>query len=261
MSRLDTIQSILSKLAEKGVSKVKDSYADIDPETQENLENAGEAAGEGLGWILDKLDRPGRATRAAIGAYQDDMDVADAVMDQLGSDPSDAPSGAEIAEKLGEKYDIQDPAILAALATAADVIDPTMMIPGGSVAKVAKVADKAGDAAKGRKVYDILKQGAKGKTPLDRARQRSGIVVKETAQEAAERKMRENFGKVNVVDDSVKAAGQAPSKELRDSVISGTAKSGSSDVIGTSNMLNDVKKTPDMDVEDKQDILRKLFSE
>lgn len=121
-------------------------------------------AGSGTGWLLDKLDRPGRATRAAIGAYQEGSPILEAARAQLGANPPEAPSGADIAERVGQDYDIQSPAALAAIATLADVADPTMFVPGGQATKLgtlAKVAGKGGKAAQGAKKAESFAEGLK----------------------------------------------------------------------------------------------------
>lgn len=113
---------------------------------------------EGTEWALDKLDTPSRATRAAIGAYQNDEDVLDAIKGQFSENAPEAPSGIDIAEKFGEDFDIQNPYALGAIATAADVIDPTMLIPGGQASKFGKLSKIIG---KSEKAGDILRAGAK----------------------------------------------------------------------------------------------------
>lgn len=119
---------------------------------------------EGTDWALDKLDRPGRATRAGIGAAQNDEDVWDAVKAQFGENPPEAPSGTDIADKFSEDYDITNPYALTGIATAAEVVDPTMFIPGGQVSKVGKLGKLKtlmGVAEKGDTAADILRMGSK----------------------------------------------------------------------------------------------------
>lgn len=119
---------------------------------------------EGTEWAMDKLDRPGRATRAGISALQNDGDAWEAVKEQFGSNPPEAPSGSDIADKFSEDYDVTNPYALTALATAAEVVDPTMFIPGGQVGKLGKVAKiaKGGETA-----ADILKGANKAETAAE----------------------------------------------------------------------------------------------
>lgn len=99
-------------------------------------------SGEGADWLFDKLDRPGRATRAGIGALQEGQGFGDAysaAKAQFGAEPPEAPTGADIADRVAEDYNIENPALLAGIATAADVVDPTMVIPGGQISKASKL--------------------------------------------------------------------------------------------------------------------------
>lgn len=113
--------------------------------------------------LMGYLEVPGRATRAGIGALQDDRGVLDAIRGQIGTPTEKAPSGFDIASKVGEDYGIENPYALTAIATAADVLDPTIAIPGGMPGKLAaagmigtRVGPKAAAAAKGMyKVGDI----------------------------------------------------------------------------------------------------------
>ena len=112
----------------------------------ENLAaKAGAANSDELG-TFDKLlqyaDTPGRMTRAGIGALQDGTDPLFAIKGQVGLPNQEAPSGFDIASKLGEQYDIENPYALAAIATGADVLDPTMLIPGSAMGKIASPAAK-----------------------------------------------------------------------------------------------------------------------
>lgn len=108
--------------------------------------------------VMKALEMPGRATRAAIGAYQQDEPILDAAKAQFSFDAPDAPSGADLAEHVQDKYDIESPAALAAMATAADVIDPTMLIPGGQITKAGKLGALMKMAGKGDTAADILKK-------------------------------------------------------------------------------------------------------
>jgi hypothetical protein len=88
---------------------------------------------------MDLLDRPGRATRAGISAAQNDKDIFPAIKEQLmgGQERPDAPTGADIASKLSDDTGLENPYALAGIATAADVLDPSMAIPGGAPLKAA----------------------------------------------------------------------------------------------------------------------------
>lgn len=88
--------------------------------------------------FMEGLDLPGRAMRSGIGAYLQDEPVWEAI-----KNPQDAPTGCEIAEMAGEKYDIQNPYALTGIATAADVIDPVGLLPGGLITKIPKAAKVA----------------------------------------------------------------------------------------------------------------------
>ena len=165
---------------------------------------------EALDTGLDILDRPGRATRAAIGAAQDDKgfsDIMSAAGAQLKEGAPEAPSGADIAERVGEKYDIQNPLALAALATAADVVDPTIFVPGGQVTKLGKAGKlgkmgmKAGDAKKLGKT--ILKPEAPEKI--------GKVILRDDA-------VPKSSGMLRTVDTAPTKPGQVASQELQDSV-------------------------------------------
>jgi len=116
---------------------------------------------------MDLLERPGRATRAGISAMQNDSDPLAAAKMQLmgGSERPEAPTGADIAEKFGEDYDVQNPYALAGLATLADVADPSMLIPGGGQAgALGKAALAAGAFSKAGKAGKAVSRI--GKTPV-----------------------------------------------------------------------------------------------
>jgi len=118
---------------------------------------------EQMGWFektLEHLDTPGRMTRAGIGALQGDGDVLDAIRGQVGVGGPEAPSGFDIASKFGDQYGIENPYALTAIATAADVLDPTMLIPGGQTTKIAPMAAKI--AKKISKVAETAETLAKG---------------------------------------------------------------------------------------------------
>lgn len=112
----------------------------------------GEEEASMLGKTLDVLDTPGRATRAAIGAYQQDKPVLGAIKEQFSANRPEAPSGEELATRFSDKYDVNNPAVLTALATLAEVADPSMLVPGGQVGKLGKIAGMAKGVGKGRKV-------------------------------------------------------------------------------------------------------------
>lgn len=134
--KTDLLRRLLSKVASKGM--------------------------QGLQEGVDVLDTPGRATRSALGALQGDESALDAFAAQFAEDRPDAPSGADIAERFGEDFDVQSPAALAAIATAADVIDPTMMLPGGMMGKAATKLGVINKAAKtGDTAADLFRAGNK----------------------------------------------------------------------------------------------------
>ena len=129
------------------------------PEDQDEM-SMGERA-------MDLLERPGRATRAGISAMQNDGDALSAIKTQLmgGDERPEAPTGADIAEKFGEDYDVQNPYALAGLATLADVADPSMLIPGGGQAgALGKAALAAGAFSKAGKAGKALSHV--GKAPV-----------------------------------------------------------------------------------------------
>lgn len=115
--------------------------------------------GEGSDKLFDAIDRPGRATRAGISALQQDKPVFEAIKRQFGANPPEAPSGADIAERFGQDYDIQNPAVLGSVATAADFFDPTMLIPGAQVGKLGAIARMAKGAKKGENIAEAVKRG------------------------------------------------------------------------------------------------------
>lgn len=157
---------------------------------------------QGTDWVLDKLDRPGRATRAGISAYQNDEDVMDAIGAQLGENPPEAPSGADIADKFGEDYDVENPYALAGIATAADFLDPTMAIPGGQLSKGAKAAKMVG---KSETVASLAKKLGMSEEAL-MAFRRGALARKagtgETAAEILKKAPESKYGKVAVVPDA-----------------------------------------------------------
>lgn len=160
-------------------------------------------AGEGSDYLLKQLDKPGRATRAAIDALQTDKDILPAIKAQFGEAPPEVPSGADIAERAGEKYDIQSPAALAAIATAADVIDPTMFVPGGQVSKIGKLGVLGKAAQKGK----VASKAGKGVKVVDDAPKSFGKVsVKDPVV---------NPGKVQVRDPAPQSYGSVKVKDSK----------------------------------------------
>ena len=103
--------------------------------------------------VMDYLDRPGAASRAAIMAGVRGQNPLTAFGEQFTESSEKAPSGADIAETVGEKFDIQNPYALAGLATLADLTDPTNLVPGG----ILKKAPKAMKAISGAKKLDMPK--------------------------------------------------------------------------------------------------------
>lgn len=103
--------------------------------------------------ILDYADRPAAAARSAVGAFQEGQDMSDAFMEQLGKPSSEAPTGADIAEKFGESQNIKNPYALGAIATVADVaLDPLNLVPGGSARHGMKAAKGIKGMGKGERV-------------------------------------------------------------------------------------------------------------
>jgi len=147
---------------------------------------------EGIGSkILSALDTPGRVTRAGIDAYQHDKPVLSAMGDQIGSDAPPVASGADIAEKFGQDHDITNPYALGGIATAADLIDPTMLVPGGQIAKLGKLG-KLGAirkmAGKGRKAEHYA--DASKRVSKEAAKSHGKVGVIKTAEEIAEEEMK-----------------------------------------------------------------------
>lgn len=175
------------------------------------LRQLAEKAGVGFEGFADTVGRPGAATRAAIRAYQEGRDVSQAIREQFGENPPEAPSGAEIAEAFGERYDVENPAVLGTIATAADMADPLMFVPGGQVGRLGAHAGKLGAVAKrlpgpfsrgigkGVKFVDDMPQGGSGAVR----------VVDDVPT---------NLGSVKVLDDTPKGGGQVASDELKKSV-------------------------------------------
>lgn len=108
--------------------------------------------------LMKILDMPGRATRAAIGAYQKGMPLVEAAKQQFDFQAPEAPSGAELAEHVRDKYEVESPAALAAMATAAEVVDPTMLIPGGQVSKLGKLGAISKIGKKQKNAAELLRE-------------------------------------------------------------------------------------------------------
>lgn len=115
-------------------------------------------AGAELDDVLGIIDTPGRATRAGIYAAQTDQDILDAITAQFSGDRPDAPTGAQIADKVSEDYDIENPVVLAGIATASEVLDPTTFIPGGQVGKFGKVMKAVSKNPEAAKVIKAFKK-------------------------------------------------------------------------------------------------------
>ncbi len=251
-------KSLWEKLSEKypeSVSKGDSSYSmnPIEGKLKLNSRNSDmlqsllkKAAAKGsvaLDAGLEALDKPGRAMRAGIGAYQDDEDVMGAIKSQFNDDAPEAPSGADLAEKFGDKYDVQSPAALAALATAADFVDPTMVIPGGQVTKLGKlkVLDKA---AKGGKTADILKDGQKMR--------RGDLIKKPFGSVEVKPEAPVNPGKVMVKDDmstpgrvtvreDIQSPGRVTVKEDKPRDVGSVFNTGSGDDESMQQILNQIR--------------------
>lgn len=165
------------------------------------------------------LGMPGAATRAGIMAAQEGRDLLPAIREQLSMNAPEAPTGADIAQKVSDDTGITNPYGLAALATLADVTDPTILMPGGAplkaagmmgmAAKMAPKAAKAGKAAKPETLAQVAKRigislddakkfradalaqrGASAKNTADALRKAPDsefgkVVVRPTADEAA----------------------------------------------------------------------------
>lgn len=132
---------------------------------QKNLEHPTEEEPGMVATALDYLGRPGAATRSAIdAAVSEDGKPWEAFKQGLQRPTEDSPTGADIADKVGERFDIQNPMALAGLATLADLTDPVSFVPGGQISKSGKVM-KAVDsmADKAKPTLDWLKKMTKDK--------------------------------------------------------------------------------------------------
>ncbi len=134
---------------------------------------------------MDYISRPGAATRAAIMAGLTGKSASDAFGEQIQQPSEQAPSGADIVDLASEQYDIENPYLQTGLATAADLIDPTMLLPGG-ILKKAPAAMKALQGAKAVRKIPMTSAGPSAAQLLKEAKKSKfgSVAVKETAEEA-----------------------------------------------------------------------------
>lgn len=107
---------------------------------------------------LDYLGRPNAAMKSGVMDYVKNDSLSGALgfaASQLGMSSDSAPSGYDVAEAIGDKYDIQSPAALTALSVGAEMMD----VPGvGMAGKGLRMANKASkptrNVAQGIKVID-----------------------------------------------------------------------------------------------------------
>ena len=155
--------------------------------------------------VIDYLDRPGAATRSAIQAYQMDEDPIEAFKTGFTSPSEKAPTGADIAETFSEQQNIQNPYALAALATIADVADPTSFVPGGVFRKAPKAMKAIGRGSKAtegiRDVSRLGKAGVEARNPAELMRVREILSNPEKYGHIPEvKKALEKTGSVGVTD-------------------------------------------------------------
>ena len=130
----EKLGGLLGRKAEQAAAKTvrEEALDEIPKEEPSMLEKAG-----------DYLDRPASVVRQGIhSAMSEDGNALEDMIAQARRSSSEAPTGADIADRASEKFDIQNPYALGAIATAADLADPTMLIPGGQGAKVMNAAGK-----------------------------------------------------------------------------------------------------------------------
>lgn len=106
--------------------------------------------------LMDYLNRPGAASRAAIMEGLKGGSALGAFGRQFVSPSDEAPSGQDIAEFVSEKYDIENPYALAGIETAAEFTDPTMLMPGGVLKKAPAAMKAVKDAPKAIKTNRAL---------------------------------------------------------------------------------------------------------
>ncbi|RLD64904.1 MAG: hypothetical protein DRI84_07915 [Bacteroidetes bacterium] len=158
--------------------------ADPKIEALKRLAGKDEEERQGLGdKILDYLDRTGAATRSGIYTAQhfdpqDPLAAGRAFSDQLGQPSADAPTGADIANRMG----LSDDSVLAktAVATAGEMAD---INPFGKLSKVLKAGKGLLAGGKGLAAMGAMKK-AKG----------FGDVLVKGADDAPK-----NFGKVKQI--------------------------------------------------------------
>lgn len=142
-------------------------------QAQEGLQGIGGAVMEGVHGVsraIDRVNPLGASLRSAIGAAQDDKPVGQAYMNQFLRDPDTAPSGKDIAAKLGvpttefntplidnpftgSKFKVSPAGIVGGAAET--VLDPTNYIPGELAARgatrvgraIERLAPRAAEAA------------------------------------------------------------------------------------------------------------------
>lgn len=166
---------------------------------------------------LDILDRPARALRAGIGAAQEGGDILGAAKSQFQKNAPEAPSGSDLADKFSEQTQIENPLLLTALATAAEMADPSSYIPGvGPFSKIAKIVKK------GKKAPEAIK----GMKKMERALSKVGDISFPAANEAVARKVEKGLKMQGRVPESaVLQLGEKAPVEMREALIGQGAKS------------------------------------
>lgn len=127
-----------------------------------------------LGRGAEYLARPNAAIKAATMDYLEDEDLGGALergYEQLGQESSTAPTGYEIGEKAGEKYDITNPLALTAVSTAAEMAD----LPYG-LGKLSKASRMARGGSKTASKIDDLP--SKLREPTEKPIKRMGEGVR-----------------------------------------------------------------------------------
>lgn len=95
--------------------------------------------------VMDVIERPSAAIRGGLyGAMKDDDTALEGALRGLTNPSAEAPSGDDIAALAGEKYNIQNPAILAGLSTAATMADiPNPLSAASKLKRFGKLANIA----------------------------------------------------------------------------------------------------------------------
>lgn len=187
-------------------SKVRSVNANFDPRFKDsgNIMSLNAPKMGAFEKILNTLDMPGRATRAATNALLEGNDPLAEAKSQLGTE-AQAASGFDIASKVGNKYGIENPYALTAIATAADVLDPSMFIPGGVIkGPLSKMAGKASSMFKIGDISFPAKSTAEAKKIADQLKKQGKVNPTTTLVKDTEPVSRD-LGKINFIDDRAKA--------------------------------------------------------